>query len=679
MKKSTLLLAALCGAFYLNAQDQDPSIYTWLGGEDENRWSTQVQNFLNYNPELGVALRTAWANGNVAVFDGGGAAADGATERVSVRGDISPSEIRVSGDRDYTFSEEGELDIDRLVGDGVLIKEGDGDLRMQVFNEMTGGTIIRGGRVIMPNTTVQDVFGSKIVLEDGGIASVYNFGGVNSDKSYIEVKAPIYVEEGQTGTFIANRYTYLGDLFGAGEFHLYSCGERTYLGEEANPANWRDFSGTIYIHDEPTGVAADNSAFGGLILCTTKNFALDDLWNLDNEESLISSLDSTFWNNKLIMADNGFLASRSDNRIYAVGELSSDSENASISGFWRQSDNNWAIYWVGGSNTDAVIKAKIHPFNYYRKMFVGLIKVGTGTYTLTNGNNFITGAIDVREGKVLINNEPIRGSSGTGYRGSTGDSRGDAGPVLRVRNGAAAGGFGIISGDTEVYEGGVLEPGSNGIGTLTFSGYLDRLSDNPYTVQANLHIQGGIIDIEVENAANHDAILIDDYISWETGANGGKPSVRVKYIKTTEVNAGDRILVLHAAKGLHANSSVELPEIIYDENAADGWVWKPEADIDEEEGYKLYLVAENGFVSVKENSIQDEIAVYPNPSNGEFNIVGAEIEKIEVLNSQGQTVYVENVNAASAQLNLNGLTDGIYFAKISSTKGNVIKKLVIGK
>src|SRR5690606_9491961 len=55
-------------------------------------------------------------------------------------------------------------------------------------------------------------------------------------------------------------------------------------------------------------------------------------------------------------------------------------------------------FTIGGKNTDATFGGNIGSN-------VALIKVGTGTWTLT-GNNTTTGAVTIREGRVLVNNAP---------------------------------------------------------------------------------------------------------------------------------------------------------------------------------------------------------------------------------------------------------------------------------
>ena len=64
---------------------------------------------------------------------------------------------------------------------------------------------------------------------------------------------------------------------------------------------------------------------------------------------------------------------------------------------------------MGCSGTDSELSGQIAPPEKNGKPYIeqtlGIIKEGTGTYTLTNNNNLITGGIQVLGGKLLVNND----------------------------------------------------------------------------------------------------------------------------------------------------------------------------------------------------------------------------------------------------------------------------------
>lgn len=126
--------------------------------------------------------------------------------------------------------------------------------------------------------------------------------------------------------------------------------------------------------------------------------------------------------------------------IIPIGELSG------AAGTSLSSDNSTANWTIGAKNTDAGFAGNISRS--------ALTKIGTGTFTVT-GNNTYAGATTVNGGKLLVNN--AAGTRGTG-----------TGPVT-VASGAILGGTGFIKGAISVNTGGMLQPGSNGTGTLTDS------------------------------------------------------------------------------------------------------------------------------------------------------------------------------------------------------------------
>ncbi|MES2763705.1 MAG: T9SS type A sorting domain-containing protein [Bacteroidota bacterium] len=82
------------------------------------------------------------------------------------------------------------------------------------------------------------------------------------------------------------------------------------------------------------------------------------------------------------------------------------------------------------------------------------------------------------------------------------------------------------------------------------------------------------------------------------------------------------------------------------------------------------------ILTAKEN----EITVYPNPNNGEFNLFINEISEdmvVEVYNSVGQVVLKQNIDQNQTVLNINGETSGIYFIKISGNNATGLMTKII--
>jgi hypothetical protein len=85
---------------------------------------------------------------------------------------------------------------------------------------------------------------------------------------------------------------------------------------------------------------------------------------------------------------------------------------------------------------------------------------------------------------------------------------------------------------------------------------------------------------------------------------------------------------------------------------------------------------------IAENSLKNNLVIYPNPSAGIFNLnvpVAIRSYKIEVLDLTGKVMkqQVESQNTGTGQLNLKGATKGIYLLKITSEGQTAIQKLII--
>jgi hypothetical protein len=80
---------------------------------------------------------------------------------------------------------------------------------------------------------------------------------------------------------------------------------------------------------------------------------------------------------------------------------------------------------------------------------------------------------------------------------------------------------------------------------------------------------------------------------------------------------------------------------------------------------------------VEKNMKTSEVAIYPNPSSTEITIEGVANSTITIINSIGQEVLFINATSQPKQtIYLNNLINGVYFVKITSTNGSVLKKIV---
>jgi len=87
------------------------------------------------------------------------------------------------------------------------------------------------------------------------------------------------------------------------------------------------------------------------------------------------------------------------------------------------------------------------------------------------------------------------------------------------------------------------------------------------------------------------------------------------------------------------------------------------------------------ITSTKENDFENIVKVYPNPSDGVFNISMSDLKnetyKLNVLNIVGEKVYSQTIKNNKEQINLSALNKGVYFLNVSNSKLNHTQKIII--
>jgi hypothetical protein len=88
----------------------------------------------------------------------------------------------------------------------------------------------------------------------------------------------------------------------------------------------------------------------------------------------------------------------------------------------------------------------------------------------------------------------------------------------------------------------------------------------------------------------------------------------------------------------------------------------------------------NGTLSGQSFDLQN-IVLYPNPSNGIFNVVSGanEITEIQVYDLTGKVIWTKKdfaVSNSEIQINLSSISQGIYFVKISANNQSTVKRII---
>jgi hypothetical protein len=109
--------------------------------------------------------------------------------------------------------------------------------------------------------------------------------------------------------------------------------------------------------------------------------------------------------------------------------------------------------------------------------------------------------------------------------------------------------------------------------------------------------------------------------------------------------------------------------------------WKSFVDIplpaqnDSNSRYTLYVYGNVGYL---ENSLENSISVFPNPTNDLLNIATSSTQKItaQLFDINGK-LHIEQVFDANATMSLKSLSKGIYVLKLNNNTQHFTRKIVV--
>ena len=65
--------------------------------------------------------------------------------------------------------------------------------------------------------------------------------------------------------------------------------------------------------------------------------------------------------------------------------------------------------------------------------------------------------------------------------------------------------------------------------------------------------------------------------------------------------------------------------------------------------------------------------------NIKFDIEQYHHARVEMINSSGQVVYVSALSTQNNRINLQNIAAGVYYVKIISDEGSMVKKVIVNK
>ena len=228
-----------------------------------------------------------------------------------------------------------------------------------------------------------------------------DISGNNTSSNYVTYDKTISIPSTKTVDVLMSRYTYFNStVTGDGMLFLHTGGERCYLGtaKGASYPNWNNFKGDVHIY--PYKEKSPSAGYYGIVMAHGgKTFTVEDV-----DGSLKSGKVNTMMqNNRVTLHDGATLVCESGTRGFRFGELQTEA-GSSIQGYMKKGSYN-SYFLVGCLNTDATMAGTIAPPDYADTHHVGIVKEGKGTYRITGNQNYISGALRVLDGRVLIMND----------------------------------------------------------------------------------------------------------------------------------------------------------------------------------------------------------------------------------------------------------------------------------
>ena len=359
-----------------------------------------------------------------------------------------------------------------------------------------------------------------------------DISGDNNDSSYKTYSTPFTIDEGETVNVLMARYCYFSSkITGTGVLNLYAGGERSYLGNSDKKWNeWGDYTGNVHIwpykENAPSaGMYAAVLAHGG------KAFSAE---NID-----LSKVNRSMENNTVTLHEGATLCTDANTAGsgFRIGALNTE-VGSTLQGYMKNGRS--AYYMLGLANTDFTLAGKIAPAGYRDDTALGIIKEGTGTMTITGNDNYLSGALRILNGRVLVMNDREAAETGK-LRGALGAKPNSQDAIAFVFSKGVLGGTGSIGGSVDNY--GTIEPGAEGIGRLTIENYAANKSAYLF-----LH-PGSKLRMKVVSPANHDRLFVNGEVTYSNTTedfmtNDKMPIIDVIVADDADLQVGDEILVL---------------------------------------------------------------------------------------------------------------------------------------
>ena len=365
-----------------------------------------------------------------------------------------------------------------------------------------------------------------------------DISGSNSADSYLVYNSSISVPADDiVNAKINARYCYFSStISGSGVLNIYGGGDRCFLGGEKGKTwpNWTNYTGNVHIYK--LAESSYSAGFYGVVLAyggksSSPENALADVKS--------GKVNPSMANNRVTLHDGATMVceTSTNGAGFRIGELNTEA-GSTLQGYYKKSRS--VYYLLGGLNTDATLAGTIKPTDYDDATLLSIVKEGTGTYSITGNDNYLSGALRILEGRVLVMNDRAEAESQQ-LRGALGAKPNANEAIAYVFSKGVLGGTGSIGGMVDNY--GTIEPGADGIGVLTLKNYAADLAAN-LTVRPSSRLR-----FKVAAADSYDQLMVNGSVNYKNIAEDFSTSDKMPVIEmaleqTADIAIGTEFRVL---------------------------------------------------------------------------------------------------------------------------------------
>ena len=359
-----------------------------------------------------------------------------------------------------------------------------------------------------------------------------DISGDNTDKTATQYSTPLTIADSETVDVKMARYSYFASkITGTGRLNIHAGGERAYLGNADKKWNdWSAYTGPVHIYPFRDNCPSA-SLYAAVLMNGGKQFSADDIE--------LNKVNRSLENNQVTLHEGATLCTEANTAGsgFRIGALNTE-VGSTLQGYMKNGRS--AYYMLGLMNTDFTLAGRIAPADYRDDTMLGIIKEGTGTMTITGNDNYLSGALRILDGRVMIMNDRKAAETGK-LRGALGAKPSDQDAIAFVFSKGVLGGTGSIGGSVDNY--GTIEPGADGIGLLTIKNYAAEKNANLF-----LH-PGSTLRFEIVSTTVFDQLYVAGEVKYSKTTedfmtSDAMPIIDVVVADDADLKVGDEITIL---------------------------------------------------------------------------------------------------------------------------------------